>query len=104
MEYGAVERCAARGRNMATKQTSGRKPNIVLFAIDSIRADHMSCYGYPRLTTPYMDRFAQGGTLFERTYSAHIPTTPAYSSMLTGMDCFSTQAVEIGRASCRERV
>src|SRR5258707_386246 len=31
---------------MATKQTSGRKPNIVLFAIDSIRADHMSCYGY----------------------------------------------------------
>ena len=80
---------------MATKQTSGRKPNIVLFAIDSIRADHMSCYGYPRLTTPYMDRFAQGGTLFERTYSAHIPTTPAYSSMLTGMDCFSTQVVAL---------
>src|ERR1041384_3349454 len=102
------KRChRGKGRNMRTTQPSGRKPNIVLFAIDSIRADHMSCYGYPRLTTPHMDRFAQGGTLFERTYSPHIPTTPAYSSMLTGMDCFSTQVValrQIGRASCRERV
>ena len=65
---------------MRTTQTSGRKPNIVLFAIDSLRADHMSCYGYPRLTTPHLDAFAREGTLFEKTYSAHIPTTPAYSS------------------------
>ncbi|MCA9891600.1 MAG: sulfatase [Anaerolineae bacterium] len=72
-----------------------QKPNILLVAIDSIRADHMSCYGYPRLTTPHIDRFAQGGVLFEQTYSAHIPTTPAYASMLTGMDCFSTQVVAL---------
>ncbi|MAU13324.1 MAG: sulfatase [Anaerolineaceae bacterium] len=71
------------------------KPNILLIAIDSIRADHMSCYGYPRLTTPHIDRFAQEGVLFEQTYSAHIPTTPAYASMLTGMDCFSTQVVAL---------
>ena len=31
-------------------------PNILLIAIDSIRADHMSCYGYERLTTPHIDR------------------------------------------------
>jgi arylsulfatase A-like enzyme len=55
----------------------------------------MSCYGYPRLTTPHIDRFAQGGALFERTYSAHIPTTSAYSSMLTGRDCFGTQVVAL---------
>src|SRR5579884_2304034 len=79
---------------MAATQT-GRKPNIVLMGVDSLRADHMSCYGYPRLTTPYIDRFAQGGTLFERTYSPHIPTTSAYSSMLTGMDAFSTQVVAL---------
>ncbi len=78
---------------MATK--SGRKPNIVLFGIDSLRADHMSCYGYHRLTTPHIDRFAQGGTLFERTFSPHIPTTSGYGSMLTGMDCFSTQVVAL---------
>jgi arylsulfatase A-like enzyme len=71
------------------------RPNIVLIGIDSIRADHMSCYGYPRLTTPHIDRFAGEGTLFEGTYSAHIPTTSAYASMLTGMDCFGTQVVAL---------
>ncbi len=72
-----------------------KKPNIVFFGIDSLRADHMSCYGYPRLTTPYMDEFAQDGTVFERNYSPHIPTTSGYSSMLTGMDVFSTQVVAL---------
>ena len=38
---------------------------------------HVRCYGYFRHTTPHIDRFAQGGTLFERNYSAHIPTTSA---------------------------
>ncbi len=72
-----------------------KRPNIVLLGVDSLRADHMSCYGYPRLTTPHLDRFAQEGTLFENTYSAHIPTTSAYGSMLTGMDVFSTQVVAL---------
>ena len=71
------------------------KPNVILIGVDSLLADHMSCYGYRRLTTPHIDRFAQGGVLFERTYSAHIPTTSAYSSMLSGMDCFSTQVVAL---------
>ncbi len=72
-----------------------RKPNILLIGIDSLRADHMSCYGYPRLTTPFMDRFAQGGTLFENTISPHIPTTSGYGSMFTGMDCISNQVVAL---------
>lgn len=72
-----------------------RKPNIVFLGIDSIRADHMSCYGYPKLTSPHMDQFAQGGVLFERTYSPHIPTTSAYTNMLTGMDVFTTQVVAL---------
>jgi arylsulfatase A-like enzyme len=72
-----------------------RQPNILLIAIDSLRADHMSCYGYHRLTTPHIDRFAQDGVLFEQTYSPHIPTTPAYASMLTGMDAFNTQVVAL---------
>jgi arylsulfatase A-like enzyme len=71
------------------------KPNVVVLGVDSLRADHMSCYGYHRLTTPHIDRFAQGGTLFERTYSAHIPTTSAYASMLTGRDAFGTQVVAL---------
>lgn len=72
-----------------------RRKNLILFGIDSLWADHMSCYGYGRYTTPHIDRFATQGVLFEKTYSPHIPTTSAYASMLTGMDCFSTQVVAL---------
>ncbi len=72
-----------------------RKRNLILFGIDSLWADRMSCYGYDRLTTPNIDRLASQGVLFENTYSAHIPTTSAYASMLTGMDCFSTEVVAL---------
>lgn len=72
-----------------------RRPNIVLLGIDSLRADHMSCYGYHRLTTPHIDRFAASGTLFENAFSPYIPTTSGYASMLTGMDVFSTQVVAL---------
>jgi arylsulfatase A-like enzyme len=72
-----------------------RAPNVVLLGIDSLRADHLSSYGYHRLTTPHLDHFARQGTLFERAYSAHIPTTPAYASMLTGRDVFGTQVVAL---------
>ena len=72
-----------------------KQPNIVLLGVDSLLATHMSCYGYHRLTTPHIDRFAEGATLFEKTYSPHIPTTSAYASMLTGLDTFSTQVVAL---------
>ena len=71
------------------------RPNLILMGIDSIRADHMSCYGYERLTTPHLDKFADSGALFENTISAHIPTTSAYGSMLTGRDTFGTQVVAL---------
>jgi len=70
-------------------------PNILLIAVDSLRRDRMSLHGYHRRTTPHIDRFAEGGTVFENTISAHIPTTSAYASMLTGRDCFGTQVVAL---------
>ncbi len=72
-----------------------KKLNLLFLGIDSLRADRMSCYGYHRLTTPHLDRLAAQGVLFERYYSPHIPTTSAYTSMLTGMDCFSTTVVAL---------
>jgi len=72
-----------------------RKPNLILFGIDSLRADHMSLYGYPRLTTPHLDRYAARGTVFENVFSPSIPTTPGYASMFTGMDCFGTDVVAL---------
>ena len=74
---------------------SRKRPNLILFGVDSLWADHMSCYGYGRLTTPHIDRLASRGVLFEQYFCPHIPTTSAYASMLTGMDCFSTQVVAL---------
>ena len=71
------------------------KPNLLLIGIDSLLSKHMSCYGYFRHTTPYMDKFAEGGTLFENYFSPHIPTTPGYASMLTGLDCFGDNTVAL---------
>jgi arylsulfatase A-like enzyme len=72
-----------------------RKPNLILFGMDSLRADHMSLYGYPRLTTPHIDRFVAHGAAFSQAFSPSIPTTPGYSSMFTGMDVFGTDVVAL---------
>jgi len=72
-----------------------KKPNLILLGIDSLRPDHMSLYGYPKLTTPHMDKLAAQGAVFENTFSPSIPTTPGYSSMFTGMDCFGTDVVAL---------
>ena len=75
--------------------TTAKRPNVVIFGIDSLRRDHMSCYGYSRLTTPHLDQIAAEGVLFEKHFSPSIPTTPAYASMLTGMDVFGTDVVAL---------
>ena len=77
---------------MAAKK---RKPNILMLGVDSLWADHMSCYGYHRQTTPHIDALARRGTRFARNYSPHIPTTPAYNGMISGCDVFSTQIVAL---------
>ncbi len=77
------------------KSKKTKKPNILLIGVDSLLSTHMSCYGYNRLTTPHIDKFAKEGVLFEETFSPHIPTTPGYASMLTGRDCFGTTCVAL---------
>ncbi|MBR4429502.1 MAG: sulfatase-like hydrolase/transferase, partial [Clostridia bacterium] len=74
-----------------------KKPNLLFFGIDSLRRDHMSLYGYKRLTTPHIDKYAAGGITFENCFSAHIPTTPGYANMLTGHDVFGTDVVALGQ-------
>lgn len=62
-----------------------RKSNVVLIVIDTLRADHMSCYGYERQTTPNLDKLAKEGFLFERCYSTSSWTLPACASLFTGL-------------------
>ena len=58
--------------------------SVLLITIDTLRADHLSCYGYARSTSPSIDRLAARGTRFERAYCAMPLTDPSHTSILTG--------------------
>lgn len=60
-------------------------PNIVLISIDALRPDHLHCYGYPKETSPRIDRFAAEGTVFEPAISSSAWTLPANASLFTGL-------------------
>ncbi|MGO9109039.1 MAG: sulfatase-like hydrolase/transferase [Thermoguttaceae bacterium] len=63
----------------------GAVPNVLLVSIDTCRADRLSCYGYKRPTTPNIDAVARDGAMFKTAMTPVPLTTPAHSSMLTGM-------------------
>jgi len=58
--------------------------NILLIAIDTLRADHLGCYGYHRATSPNLDALATQGVLFEKLYAPALPTQPSYTTTYTG--------------------
>lgn len=60
--------------------------NVILISIDTLRADHLSCYGYERPTSPNIDAFASRGARFERAMSSSSWTVPAHMTMFTGVD------------------
>lgn len=70
--------------------------NVLLIAIDTLRADHLSCYGYSRLTSPRIDRLASQGVRFANCFSPHIPTHPAFTTLHTGVDVIRHQVVTHG--------
>ena len=57
---------------------------IVIYVLDSLRADHVSCYGYQRETTPNIDRLAVDGIVFNNCYTPSTWTRPVAASMLSG--------------------
>jgi arylsulfatase A-like enzyme len=59
-------------------------PNVLLIVLDTLRADHLTVYGYKRPTSPNIDRLAHQGVLFENAYSNSSWTVPSHASMLTG--------------------
>jgi choline-sulfatase len=59
-------------------------PNVVVITIDTLRADHVGCYGYKGIKTPSIDALAQEGTRFERAYTPVPVTLPAHSALFSG--------------------
>ena len=73
----------------------GAEPaSVILISIDTLRADHLSSYGYPGIRTPNIDSFAQGGTLF-RNIESQVPLTlPSHTSLFTSTYPFENQIEE----------
>ena len=68
-------------RNIPT----GEYDDVILIALDTLRADYMSCYGYGLKTTPGIDEFAREAVLFESCIASAIPTPPGYTTIFTGV-------------------
>lgn len=61
------------------------RPNIIVIVADALRADHLSCHGYSRLTSPHLDKFAEECILFKSAFSASPSTVGSIPSILTGL-------------------
>jgi arylsulfatase A-like enzyme len=68
-------------RERAPRATRG----YVVLSIDTLRADHLGCYGYPRPTSPFLDSLAKRATLFEEAYAQYPSTLVSHMSMFTGL-------------------
>jgi arylsulfatase A-like enzyme len=58
--------------------------NILLLTYDTLRADHLGCYGYGRATSPAIDSLATSGTLLTRAHCQRPKTSPSFATILTG--------------------
>ena len=61
------------------------KYNLLVISIDTLRADHLTCYGYDRGTSPHLDQLAREGVLFENLTAASSWTVPSHMSMFTSL-------------------
>ena len=60
------------------------QPNVILITIDTVRADHLGCYGDKEVQTPTLDGLARDGVVFERAISQVPLTWPSHAAILTG--------------------
>ena len=67
------------------KPPRGEGPNLLIVSVDTLRADHVSCYGYERETTPNIDRLASQGHRFDSAYTTVPTTLPAHASLFTSL-------------------
>ena len=70
--------------------------NVVVIAVDALRADHLGCYGYERATSPNIDRLAEQGVLSERFYCSAIPTHPSFTTLYAGQHAVTHGVVSHG--------
>src|SRR5262245_55541418 len=72
-------------RPQAEASAPAARPDVVLVTIDTLRREHLGCYGYPRPTSPRVDALAGQSVLFERAFATMATTYPSHLSLLTGL-------------------
>jgi len=77
-------RNATLARAAAVAPSSKSRPNVILITIDTVRADHIGCYGAKNVETPTLDSLAHDGVVFERAISQVPLTWPSHTVILTG--------------------
>jgi arylsulfatase A-like enzyme/putative flippase GtrA len=70
-------------RSAARPKASG--PNVIFISLDTVRADHLRCYGYKYRTSPHVDRYAEEAVLYENAVCVQPTTNPSHVSMFTGL-------------------
>src|SRR5437763_12567401 len=68
----------------ASQAADKTRPNIVFITIDTLRADHLGCYGYKQIRTPNIDALAADGVRFERAFTPVPITLPSHTVIFTG--------------------
>ncbi|MBN1268044.1 MAG: sulfatase [Kiritimatiellae bacterium] len=81
-----------------------RHVNMVVFTIDSLRADHVGAYGYPRPTTPVLDQLAQRGALLLNAYANSVESAPSHATLLNGRYPQSHGLITNSRALDRQQI
>jgi len=94
----------ARTAVAASERSAATPPNVVLIVVDTLRADHLSHYGYSRPTSEPLDRFRNRSTLFERAYSTAPWTGPSTMSIMTGLTTIRHRVNDRGDALAPEAV
>jgi arylsulfatase A-like enzyme len=89
-------------QGMGVEPRSSEKPNILILVFDTLSARHMSLHGYPRETTPNMDRFAERALVYHNHYAAGNFTSPGTASLLTGVYPWRHRAVNLNGIVSRE--
>ena len=66
-------------------QSQSTQSNVLLISLDALRADHLSCYGYSRKTSPFLDEIAARGTRFSQAFVNTHGTPPSHTTMLSSL-------------------
>jgi len=68
--------------------------NVILISLDTLRPDHLGCYGYSRDTSPNIDALAKDSALFWNTFATSPWTLPSHVSLFTSLNCINHQVYQ----------